>query len=564
MCLCRRSDPCRSGLVPAGLAGKEQVMDTNPAARGGRAREAGPQHVPANAAQQRPGAAAAVFDRDIVLLAVVVILGTAMTVLDLTIVNVAIPTLGRELGTSIATIQWVLTGYMLAFASVIPLSGWAAARFGARQVWIASLATFMLGSVLAGLAWSASALIVFRVIQGLGAGMLMPVGQAALAQAAGPARLGRVMSLFGLPMLLIPTLGPVIGGAIVAHESWRWIFYINVPVSLAAVLAAVRFLPPARPPAAPRLDLRGLVLLSPGIAALLFGMSELGNRGTADSPRVIAGAAAGTALVAMFIWHASRRGSAALVDVSLFRRRGFATASATTFMLGVALFGSLILLPLYYQIVRGQSPLQVGLLLVPQGVGAALAMPLAGWLTDRRGARAVVPAGVVVGALGTLAYTQVGAQTPYPLLAAALLVIGLGIGSTIMPCMAAAFQGLSREQTPAATSVLNVIQRVSGAIGTALFAGFLQSAIAARAPRQHGALQRIPTLPQGQHRHLAPAPAGAFGTTFWIAVALIAAGLIPALLLPSRPQAAAAVLHQDPTPGRTTEGEHLTTHVERQ
>jgi len=225
-------------------------MATYPTRAEARGPNPGTQNPPAIPARQDQAAAPA-FDREIVLLAIVVILGTAMTVLDLTIVNVAIPTLGRELGTSIAAIQWVLTGYMLAFASVIPLSGWAAARFGARQVWIAALTTFMLGSVLAGLAWSASALIVFRVIQGLGAGMLLPVGQAALAQAAGSARLGRVMSLFGLPMLLIPTLGPVIGGAIAEHASWRWIFYINVPVSLAAVLAAVRFLPAARPQAAP-------------------------------------------------------------------------------------------------------------------------------------------------------------------------------------------------------------------------------------------------------------------------------------------------------------------------
>src|SRR5262245_45765459 len=230
MCLCRRSDPCRSGLVPAGLAGKEQVMDTNPAARGGRAREAGPQHVPANAAQQRPGAAAAVFDRDIVLLAIVVILGTSMTVLDLTIVNVAIPTLGRDLGASISTIQWVLTGYMLAFASVIPLSGWATERFGTKRVWIASLRLFVAGSVLAGAAWSIGALIVFRVLQGLGAGMILPVGQTILAQAAGPQRMGRVMSVFGVPLLLVPILGPVVGGAILEQWSWRWIFFVNVPV----------------------------------------------------------------------------------------------------------------------------------------------------------------------------------------------------------------------------------------------------------------------------------------------------------------------------------------------
>src|SRR5262249_12603002 len=174
-------------------------MATYPTRAQARRPAPGTQNPPAIPAHQDQVAAPA-FDREIVLLAIVVILGTAMTVLDLTIINVAIPTLGRELGTSIATIQWVLTGYMLAFARVTPLSGWATARFGARQVWNTILATFMLGSFLAGLAWSASALIVFRVIQGLGAGLLMPVGQAALAQAAGPARLGRVMSLFGLPM----------------------------------------------------------------------------------------------------------------------------------------------------------------------------------------------------------------------------------------------------------------------------------------------------------------------------------------------------------------------------
>jgi len=281
-----------------------------------------------------------------------------------------------------------------------------------------------------------------------------------------------------------------------------------------------------------------------GIAAFLFGMSELGNQATADSPKMIAGVAAGVALVAAFIWHAWRRGSAALIDVSLFRRRGFAAASATTFMLGVALFGSLILLPLYFQVVRAQSPLDVGLLLVPQGVGAALAMPPAGWLTDKHGARVVVPAGVVVAAVGTLAYTGVGAQTPYWLLGAALLIIGFGIRSTIMPCMAAGFQDLSREQTPAATSTLNVIQRVSGAVGTALLAVFLHRAIAARTPGQHGDLQRMATLPDGQHLHLADTLANAFGSTFWIAAGLTAAAMIPALLLPTRPPAAAAP-HQD-------------------
>jgi EmrB/QacA subfamily drug resistance transporter len=468
-------------------------------------------------------------DREIVVLAAVVILGTSMTVLDLTIVNVAIPTLGSDLGTSISTIQWVLTGYMLAFASVIPLSGWATERFGAKHVWVVSLLLFMVGSVLAGVAWSVGSLIAFRVLQGLGAGMILPVGQTILAQAAGPQRMGRVMSLFGVPMLLVPVLGPVLGGLIV-EWSWRWIFFINLPVGVAAVLAAQRLLPEAKPQLGNRLDLRGLALLSPGIALFLYGLAEAGNQGGFGNTRTIVPALIGIALVALFVWHASRRGQRALIDVSLFRRRGFAAAAATNFLLPIALFGSLILLPLYYQLVRHESPLQVGLLLAPQAVGAALAMPLAGFLTDRVGARLVVSSGMVIALLGTFAFTQVGADTSYFYLALALLVLGFGIGSTIMPSMAAAFETLAREETPRATSAINAIQRIASAIGTALLAIVLQRVIAADVSDFRGGIEGVSAL--SRQPHALPLLAGAFGTTFWVAVGLIALAVVSALLLP--------------------------------
>src|SRR5437016_834705 len=225
--------------------------------------------------------------REILVLAGVVILGTIMTVLDLTVVNVAIPTLARDLGASIPAIQWVMTGYMLAFATVIPLTGWAAERFGARRTWIFALLVFLAGSVLAGAAWSLGSLIAFRVLQGLGAGMILPVGQTILAQAAGPERMGRVMSVIGVPMLLAPVFGPVLGGAIVDAASWRWIFYINLPVGALALLAAVRLLPEAKPRLGQRLDRRGLVLLSPGIALFLYGVSEAGNAGGFDATRAV-------------------------------------------------------------------------------------------------------------------------------------------------------------------------------------------------------------------------------------------------------------------------------------
>jgi MFS family permease len=241
----------------------------------------------------------------------VVVLGAIMTILDMTIVNVGLATLGRDFRTSIATIQWVSTVYLL-------------------------------GSVLAGLSWSIGALIAFRVLQGLAGGMLMPLGQTILAQAAGPQRIGRVMSIVGVPMLLAPIFGPVIGGAIVGATSWRWMFLINLPVGALALLLAARLLPvvPRRP--WERLDSRGLVVLCGGVAIFVYGLAEIGQRGRLTDAAPPSMLLAGLALVALFVRHALRTAQP-LIDVRLFTQRGFATAAATNLVLGVAL-----LLPLYF------------------------------------------------------------------------------------------------------------------------------------------------------------------------------------------------------------------------
>ncbi len=471
-------------------------------------------------------------DPEILVLGGVVVIGTIMAILDATIVNVAIPTLGRDFHTSISTIQWVMTGYLLAFASVIPLTGWASERFGAKRVWIASLLLFMTGSALAGTAWSIETLIVFRVLQGFGGGLLLPVGQTILARAAGPQRIGRVMSVVGVPMLLGPVFGPVIGGAIVDQVTWRWIFFVNLPIGVLAVLLAWRLLPKAGPRLDGRLDLRGLALLSPGLAIFVYGMSEAGAAGGFGSSRALTGIALGLVLVGLFAWHALRRGRTALIDVSLLARRGFAAAAATNLLVGIALFGALILLPLYYQLVRGESPLATGLLLVPQGVGAALAMPIAGRLTDEIGARVVIPAGVVLALAGTAAYTQVGANTSYVFLAGSLFVIGLGLGGTIVPSMAVAYQSVPREAVAQATSTINVIQRIAGSVGTALLAVVLQRSIAGTLHGFEGGIGALAGLSQERRPQVAPVLADAFGTTFWVAFGLVATALIPALLLP--------------------------------
>jgi EmrB/QacA subfamily drug resistance transporter len=470
---------------------------------------------------------------EILMLGVVVVLGTIMTILDATIVNVALATLGREFGASIPTIQWVATAYLLAFASVIPLTGWASERFGAKPVWLGSLTVFTVGSLLSGLSWSIGALIAFRVLQGLGAGMILPLGQTMLAQAAGPQRMGRIMSIIGVPMLLAPIFGPVIGGAIVGSKSWRWIFFVNLPVGALAFALAVRLLPSVRPHAHERLDARGLTLLSGGIAIFVYGLAEVGGRGSLGDLVPLVALGLGVLLVALFVVHALRVRSP-LIDVRLFTRRGFATAAAANFLVGTALFGMLILLPLYYQIVRGESPLRTGLLLIPQGLGAALAMPVAGTLTDRIGARYVVVTGVGLAMAGTAAYTQIASDSSYWYLSAALLVIGLGLGSTIMPSMAVAYEGLAREEVPRATSAINAIQRIAGSLGTALLAVVLQRAMTSDLPALHGGLSEAAALASRHPVVVPPLLAEAFGTTFTVALVLTAVSLVPAFLLPRR------------------------------
>jgi EmrB/QacA subfamily drug resistance transporter len=463
-------------------------------------------------------------------LAVVVVLGTIMSILDTTIVNVAIETLSRDFRAPLSTVQWMSTGYLLALATVIPLTGWAVERFGSKRMWIISLVLFLGGSALCGAAWSVQSLIVFRVLQGFGGGMIMPIGQSILATAAGPQRMGRVMSLLGVPMLLGPILGPVLGGLIVDSASWRWIFYVNLPIGIVAIVLALRILPGHEPTSASnRLDVRGLLLLSPGLALVVFGLAQAGQGSTVS---VVAPIAVGTVMVVVFVLHALRAKITPLIEVILFRNRSFAAAAATTFCFGAALYGGMLLLPLYYQVVRGDSALNAGLLMTPQGIGAALVMPLAGKLTDRYGAGRIVPGGLLVSVAGTIAYTQLGAHTSYALLAGSLFVRGVGFGFVMMPAMAAAYQDLSRERVPRASTAINIVQRVGGSIGTALVAVVLTHQIDAQVHGQTGGLSAVSTISEAARVRIQQPLAVAFGHTFWWPLGLTVLGLVPAVLLP--------------------------------
>jgi EmrB/QacA subfamily drug resistance transporter len=469
--------------------------------------------------------------REVWVVAAVVIVGVIMSILDTTIVNVALETLSRELNSPLSTIQWVSTGYLLALAMVIPLTGWLSERFGAKRIWMTSVALFGIGSALCGLAWSAESLIVFRVLQGLGGGMIMPVGMSVLAQTAGPHRVGRVMSVVGVPMLLGPILGPVIGGVIVDNASWRWIFYVNVPIAIVALVLASKLLhPDAGRADAGRLDVTGLALLCPGLGALVYGLSQTETHGGLSATAAWAPIVAGALLIVAFVWHAWRA-DRPLLDLKLFRNTGFSAAAMTTFLLGGALFGTMLILPLYYQVARGESALTAGLLMAPQGLGAAMAMPIAGRLTDRIGGGPIALVGIVVMTIGTLPFAFIDANTSYGWLAAMLVVRGLGMGSAMMPSMAAAYAMLSPAAVPRATSALNVVRQVGGSIGTALLAVVLQSQIKSALPVSGGGGGALHRLPTAIRERFAEPLARAFAHTFWWALAMSLAALVPTAVL---------------------------------
>ncbi|HEY4279811.1 MAG TPA: DHA2 family efflux MFS transporter permease subunit [Conexibacter sp.] len=482
--------------------------------------------------------------RRVWIVAAVVVLGAIMTILDTTIVNVAINTLSKDFDVSLSTIQWVSTAYLLALSTVIPLTGWAADRFGTKRLWMTSVALFVLGSALCGLAWNAQSLIFFRVLQGLGGGMVMPAGMTVLAQTAGPSRVGRVMSIVGVPMLLGPILGPVIGGWLVDDASWRWIFYVNVPIGLIALPMAWRILERDVPRPHIRLDALGVLLLSPGLALFVYGLAETSSSGGIGSARAILPMLGGLVLVVLFVLH-SLRAKTPLLDLSLFRAKAFSAAAGVTILFGAAMYGAMLLFPLYYQVVRGESALSAGLLMAPQGVGAALMMPITGRIVDRGMAGRVVLFGLPLTAIGFLAYTQLGPDTSYLWLSIALFVSGLGTGATMMPAMSAAYQTLNHAQVPRATTTLNILMRVGGSIGTALLAVVLQHQIRGALPAAatrggESGLGALSSIPAALQDSVAPAIADAFSHTFWWSVALLVIGIVPALLLPRRRPAKAA------------------------
>ncbi len=451
----------------------------------------------------------------------VVLLGTIMTILDATIVNIAIPTLQADLKAgSYADISWVVTGYMLAQGAVIPMAGWASDRFGTKRLYLVTIALFTLASMACGVAQNLPELVVFRVLQGLGGGMLMPIGMTIIMRAVGPQNMGRVMGIFGIPMLLAPAIGPVLGGWFVQDFSWRLIFYVNVPIGIVALVSAWRFLTETPKSHGLRLDTFGLLTAPPAAVAVMYAvdqsislgwgsllvvsllagaalllasfvLSQIGRRRAATLLMIPLAAGAllvalhngivdgwaaldtlvmlgGAALAVVNLVIGDRGNPEPLLQLRLFRDPTFSWSMGLSFIIVTALFGGMLLLPLYLQEVHGYSPLETGLLLLPQAVTAAIAMPVGGYLTDRIGPRPVVATGMVMLAGGGFLLAQIHPTSSNWLVVSALLLRGFAMGFSMMPSMAAAMARVPRHLSSSASSISNSLQRIGSSVGIAV------------------------------------------------------------------------------------------------
>jgi EmrB/QacA subfamily drug resistance transporter len=466
--------------------------------------------------------------------ALILVVGAMAVIFDTTIVSVALRTLSVKLDTPVTTIQWVTTSYLLALGIAVPLSTWGLQRFGGKRLWMFSLAVFLVGSVGSSLAWDIGSLIGWRVVQGIGGGLMLPLMTTLIFQAAGGKSLGRLVTYVALPALLGPILGPLIGGAILTHLSWRFMFWVNVPFCVIGILLAWRYLnidAPARPgPAAgqPRLDVPGLLLIAPGTSLVLLGLANAGTAAGFAHPDVIIPLIAGATLLAAFTGYALRK-SHPLVEVRLLARRSVGSSSAVLFFSGFSLYGAMLLMPLYYQDVRGTTALGAGIMLVPQGIGAVLSRTVAGRNIDRFGSRVIALAGFAIVAVATVPFALAGPHTSEWLLAGWMVIRGFGLGAVTMPVMVAGYIGLDKQQIPHSSVLTRTAQQIGGSFGTAVLAVILEGAIAA-----HPA-----TL------------ADAFHVAFWWSVAFSAVAVLLSLWLPGAQPAPEA--NRDNAPGQRTD-----------
>jgi len=454
--------------------------------------------------------------KDIIAPLLAVIIGTFMVLLDSTVVNVALPTLVQYFDSPLHAIHWSIAAYTLALSAVIPLAGWMSDKFQPKRVFLISIGLFTIGSVLCAFAQTAEQLIGFRVLQGVGGGMVSPIGMAMVYRLAPPDKRGSVIGMFGIPLLLAPTLGPVISGWLIEFVSWQWIFLINLPIGVIGLLVGLKHLPLFPEKEAPSLDITGMILGPLAFAMITFGVSEGGVNWT--SVKTLSGLFMGGIALVLFIWSCLRRDQP-LLELRAFKSVDFTRGIIISWFMQTAMYGSALLFPLLLQQIRDFTPLTTGLILLPQAVGSMIFMPMAGKLFDRVGARPPLLAGMTLMTVAIFTMSYVRIDTSLALIMGVLFIMGSGMGLSMMSLNTHVLNATPKNLVSRVTPLTSASQQVIASFAVAGFTGYLSTQMTSKLSNDPIAADTLESN------------AASFASTFFLAACFACIGLVLSFFL---------------------------------
>jgi len=447
-------------------------------------------------------------------IALILVLGALPPMLDATIVNIAVNNLAKLFSTTFSVMQWVVTGYTLAFGIAVPFSGWLIKKFDGKKIFMSALGLFLISSLFSGLAWNIQSLIAFRVLQGFASGLLIPTLTVMIVQLAGAKNLGRLMSIVGIPIVFGPILGPIIGGLILKNLTWNWLFFINLPIGIIALLLIHWKLPKFEAADTDsKMDWFGILLLALTSGMFIYGVTKI--KGSNDNATGILFIVIGAVSMIAYILYAWRMKEKALIPLKLFLSRNFSASFLCLFLAGFATNGPMLLFPMFFQNVRGLDVITSALWLIPQGVGMLATRSLVGKLTDKIGARFVVLPSIFVTIIGTLPFVFFDMGTNQLFIWIILLLRGMGVGGVTIPVMSDSFVGLEKTQVPQVSISTRIIQNIGAAFGSAILATVVSNSMTGKT-------------------HTTANIFGAYHAGFITSLIFMVIGIIPALFLTNK------------------------------
>jgi EmrB/QacA subfamily drug resistance transporter len=418
-----------------------------------------------------------------IVIALILVLGAIAPMLDATMTNVAVNTIMKDFGAKVESIQWVSTGYVLALGIIVPIAGWAIEWFDGKKLYLYGLILFLIGSIVASVASSIGVLIVGRVIQGAGSGIIIPLLTTLIVRSSGGKNLGSIMSIVSIPAVLAPILGPTFGGFIINSLDWHWIFYINVPIVIFSASLIVFAMPNFEPSrSGKKLDIPSIVFLGGSFTSFILGISKVSELVAGISNKAVLPLVISVLLMGSYLVYALLKPYRALVSLKLFTIKNFSASTILLLMSGLTVNGVMFLLQLYLQNIRGLSVVWSGIYLISQGIGLLVSRSLVGKLTDKIGARIVVQVSVFIGIAGTLPFTLFTASTSNIWIIIVLFIRGIAQGGLTIPVMSDSYNNVPKELISEATTATRMLQNIGGAIGTTILVTVIQHTIGSQAP----------------------------------------------------------------------------------